>query len=236
MSTGLGHSRRLARQGAKPIALRDMVSGCSLVSDRRRRRVFHELIEEAIADVGYDIAAGSPPAASCGLSVEDRINLYGIPSMRVHPAPPQRRRIEDVVLNFVARKDEPAERASRHQPICVVRWAVVSVDHAEDVRVPGIFRVLEDRPNAIAASADQEFFGRIVPQLPFPRFPSCYAARLSSLSAVAWISSSVTPGRRAARISWPSSARRQARRLSAWLGRRRGESHGDSERSTRSLP
>ena len=42
-----------------------------------------------------------------------------------------------------------------------------------------------------------------------------FAARLSSRSAVACISSSVTPGRRTARISPPSSARRHARRLSA---------------------
>src|SRR3954454_24020177 len=68
----------------------------------------------------------------------------------------------------------------------------------------------------------------------FPRLHSCYAARLSSRSAVAWISSSVTPGRRTARISSPSNSRRHARRLSAWLGRRDGLSHGEPERSTSS--
>jgi hypothetical protein len=50
---------------------------------------------------------------------------------------------------------------------------------------------------------------------------------------VAYITSSVIPGRRNARISSPSSARRHARRLSAWLGLRSGESHGESERSTK---
>ncbi len=40
------------------------------------------------------------------------------------------------------------------------------------------------------------------------------------------------PGCRAARISSPKSARRQARGLSEWLGRRSGESHGEAERST----
>ena len=43
-------------------------------------------------------------------------------------------------------------------------------------------------------------------------------------------SRSVTPGRRAARISSPSSSRRHARRLSAWLGRRGSSSHGDADR------
>ena len=39
----------------------------------------------------------------------------------------------------------------------------------------------------------------------------------------------MTPGRRTARISSPSSSRRHARRLSAWLGRRAGSSYGDAD-------
>ena len=68
----------------------------------------------------------------------------------------------------------------------------------------------------------------------FRNSPLLHAARLSRLSAAAGISASVTPGRRTARNSSPSISRRHARRLSAWLGRRLGLSHGDADRSTNS--
>src|SRR4051812_22669335 len=56
------------------------------------------------------------------------------------------------------------------------------------------------------------------------------AAKLSRRSTADCNSRSVAPTRRAARISSPSSSRRHARRLSAWLGRRDSSSHGDADR------
>src|SRR5262249_50135364 len=68
-------------------------------------------------------------------------------------------------------------------------------------------------------------------KLYLPLLPWCQAARLSRRSEAARISRSVPPGRRPAWISSPSTSRRHARRLSAWLGRRAGSSHGDADRS-----
>lgn len=62
------------------------------------------------------------------------------------------------------------------------------------------------------------------------RHPWHQAAKLSRRSAAAWISSSVSHGRRTARISSPRSSSCHARRLSACLGRRDGSSHGDALR------
>ena len=63
-------------------------------------------------------------------------------------------------------------------------------------------------------------------KLYFPQHSPVYAARSRRRSAVAAISVSLAPARRAARISLPSNSRVQARRLSAWLGRRGLSSHG----------
>ena len=52
-------------------------------------------------------------------------------------------------------------------------------------------------------------------RLYFPRFTPLYAAKLSSRSAVAWISAFESPGLRTSRNSSRSSSRRQALRLSA---------------------